>query len=389
MTRPWWFYRARGRVPICKVQRRPPNPVTEADIELCERLLVAFKASTSRGRPIGETHHGIWAWTLNTYQRQLAETLQHGDARDLAHLLASMFQQEFVWGIAHGGHIRDSGSRLGARILNLNSLDLLVSLAEALGVTPVENPEQGQAGIAFSEGVGELISQMERVLGFRIDAPDVGAPFGMAIDGRLLTLEAPDQIYGAVRLDQAIPVHLHHRLGDSPAIVEIGGGYGGMCYWFLLLRPDVTRYTIVDLPIMNVLQGYFLAQTLGSATVSFFGEPPAQVTLVPDSELAEVATPFDILVNQDSMPEMPHETMLSYLAWARSNCSGFFYSYNQEATADFLGQIQGIVSKGITQIGGFERIRRDQSWIRRGYAEEIYLPSDDPAVRPVGSTVDR
>ncbi len=389
MSRPWWLYRPRGRVPAGKIERRSPNPVTAADVALCERLLAAFAASTSRDAPGGETHSGIWAWILETYQRQLAQALTHGDAHDLAQLLASMFQEDFVWGTAPGGHVRESDSRLGARIFGLKSLDSLVSLAEALGVVPVENPEQGRAGIAFDAGTAELVARIDRALGFRVDAPDVGAPFGLVIDERLITLEAPDQIYAALRLDQAIRAHLHRRLGSAPTVVEIGGGYGGMCYWFLRIHPDTARYTIVDLPIMNVLQGYFLTQALGPTAVSFFGEPSAQVALVPNTALAAIETPFDVLVNKDSMPEMPQDTMVDYLEWGRLSCSGFFYSYNQEATADFLGKTQGVVHAAVGQIGGFNRIRRDQSWLRRGYAEEIYLPSGGPAVRQVEATAGR
>src|SRR6202041_2229540 len=71
ISRPWWFYRSRGRVPTCKLERRLPKPITAADIALCERLLAAFTATIKKGYPAGETHRGIWAWTLDTHQRQL------------------------------------------------------------------------------------------------------------------------------------------------------------------------------------------------------------------------------------------------------------------------------------------------------------------------------
>ncbi|MGH2852790.1 MAG: putative sugar O-methyltransferase [Solirubrobacteraceae bacterium] len=370
--RPWWFYRSGGRVPPGRIERRSPTPVTEADVALCERLLAAFTAITSQGAEQGETHHGIWAWILKAHQQRLADMLEHGDARELALLLAAMFQKEFVWGIAHGGHLRESESWLGSKILSLKSLDLLVSLAEALGVVPVENPEQGLAGVAFDGGIVKLIAKVDEALGFRVDAPHVGAPFGLAVDGHLITLETPEQIYATVRLDQAIRVHLHQRPESRLKIVDIGGGYGAMCYWLLHMQPDIARYTIVDLPITNVLQGYFLAQALGPATVSFYGEPYARVTLLPTSALTEVETPFDVLVNKNGMPEMPHHAMVGYLEWARVSCDGFFYSYNQEAGADFQGQTQHLVPEAVERIGGFNRIRRDQSWLRRGYAEEIY-----------------
>jgi hypothetical protein len=379
MSRPWWLYRAAGRVPASTVERRSPQPVTSAEVELCERLTVAFAKATSGDRSDGPS--GIWGWIVDTHHRQLVETLQRGDALALARLLASMFQEEFVSGIMGDAGIKHHESRFGSRLLSLRSLDCLVSLAEAVGVVPVETAGQGQAGLAFQDGLAHLLARIDEALGFRIDFPNVGAPYGLDIDGRLITQNTPEQIYAALRLDQARCNHLSSRPEDTVDIVEIGGGYGGMCYWFLCMRPSIARYTIVDLPITSVLQGYFLAQALGPDVVSLFGEPPAQVRLLPDSALEEVDAPFDIMVNKDGMPEMPYATMAGYLEWGRRNCDGLFFSYNQEARAEFHKTwTQGVVPEAIERIGGFTRTRRDHSWLRRGYAEEIYIPSD--ASRP-------
>jgi hypothetical protein len=71
---------------------------------------------------------------------------------------------------------------------------------------------------------------------------------------------------------------------------------------------------------------------------------------------------------------MPHGAMMEYLEWGASNCEGLFYSYNQEASAEFLGETQGVVHRAVAKVGHFERLRRDASWVRRGYVEEIYVP---------------
>ncbi len=385
LSRPWWLYRAEGRVPASKIVKRSPRPVTNEDVALCERLLTAFTKATGSGSTEGAS--GIWGWIIDNHYGRLVETLESRDAPALARLLASMFQEEFVSGITGDAGIDHHETRFGARMLSLRSLDSLVSLAEAIGAVPVESAGQGQAGVAFHGGLAGLLARVDEALGFRIDFPDIGAPCGLVVDGRLVTQNTPEQVYAALRLDQAGRNHLPSRSEADLEIVEIGGGYGGMCYWFLCLRPDIARYTIVDLPITNVLQGYFLSQALGPGVVSLFGEPPAQVRLLPDSALAEVDAPFDIMVNKDGMPEMPHDTMVNYLEWGRANCDGLFFSYNQEARAEYHKEwTQGVVSDAIERIGGFTRIRRDHSWLRRGHVEEIYIRSDmyraGVAVRP-------
>jgi hypothetical protein len=375
MSRPWWLYRAAGRVPMSAVEKCPPRAVTTADVELCERLIEAFARAAS-GENAVEGPPGIWAWIVETHHRHLVDTLERGDALALAQLLASMFQEEFVSGIMGDAGVNHHETRFGSRLLSLRALDSLVSLAEAVGVVPVETAAQGKAGLAFHDGLGELVKKVDGTLGFQIDFPNVGAPYGLVVDDHLITPNTPEQVYAALRLDQARGNYLSTRPESAVDIVEIGGGYGGMCYWFLRMRADIAHYTIVDLPVTNVLQGYFLAQALGPETVSFLGEPSAQVILLPDSALAEVDTPFDILVNKDAMPEMPYDTMINYLEWGRANCDGLFFSYNQEARAEFHDAwTQGAVSEAVDRIGGFTRTRRDHSWLRRGYAEEIYIPA--------------
>jgi hypothetical protein len=374
ISRPWWLYRAAGRVPQGRMEKRPPLPVTTEDVALCERLIEAFAAAENKAGQV-EASPSIWGWIRDTHQRQLSETLERHDALELASLLASMFQEKFVWGITGRHDLRDHETALGLRILSLKSLDILVSLAEAVGAVPVESP--GQAGLAFDGGIAKLMADVDRALGFRVNFPSVGAPYGLIADGHLITLDTPEQIYGALRLDQARRDYLLPRPESSVRIVEIGGGYGGMCYWFLRMCPNVGPYTIIDLPIMNVLQGYFLARAQGAKTVSLFGEDAGSVRVLPNSALAEVDTPFDVLVNKDSMPEMSHDTMTSYLEWGRVNCDGLFYSYNQETNAEFplVSGCQGVVYEAIERVGGFKRMRRDSSWLRRGYVEEIYLPT--------------
>jgi hypothetical protein len=376
MRRTDLLYRSRGSVPGAEVQWRRPAPVTAEDVALCERLIAAFR--TARTRDEFQAASGIWASIIDRHQRQLAATLERGDAHSLACLLAVLFRQDFMWGF--GGVAPDSvpaqsWSPLGSRIFMLKLLDLLVSLGEALGVVPVENPEQGYVGhvdLRRAGAVEELLVELERVTGVTIAFPEIGAPYGMAVGGRLINPETSDHIYTAVRLGEATRLHLRERPESLLRIVEVGAGYGGVCYWFLRMRPEAARYTIVDLPIINVLQGYFLAKACGPAAVSLLGEPPAQIVILPDFALPEVETPYDALLNKDSMPEMPYDAMVTYLEWARVSCEGFVYSYNHEAKVPFEGHPQGRVSDATRQVGGFRRLRREQSWLRRGHVEEIY-----------------
>jgi hypothetical protein len=352
-------------------EARAAHPVCDEDVALCERLIAAY-AKALGGRAGEEQVDGMWSWIYETRQRQLAEILDERDARALALELASMFRSTFVLGMAPGALIDHSRSAIGGRIWRIKAVDGLISLAEALGIVAVQDAEQGQATSALDDGLPELVAKIESTLGYSIDFPDVGAAHGVLIDGRLLTIDSAEQIYSAVRVEQAVRLHLTAKAAKTLRVVEIGGGYGAMAQWFLRGKIKPSRYTIVDLPIVGVLQGYFLSKVLGESDVSLYGEDLARVVLMPNTALADVETPCDLLVNKDSMPEMPQDAVLEYLEWAREGCRGIFFSCNQESTREVLGDEQGMVPRLVERTGGYQRLRRDQSWVRAGYVEEIY-----------------
>jgi hypothetical protein len=365
-----WLRQGRGVVPwqAASPHFRQPQVVSASDVELCKRLIDAYGRATDAA-PSGD---GMWSHPVfQQRQAALVDALDRRDPELLAGLLASMFRSDFVLGMHPGSLGVGPQPRFGRRVAGMSGLSKLVSLAEYLGCAPVENPEQGTVGLAFvNGGVAPLVTRLETTLGVSLDFPNVGAAYGMLVQGRLVAPDTADQVYAARRLLSAMEMHLPND-ERSPRVVEIGGGYGAMAYWLLQMRD--LPYVIVDLPIVNVLQGYFLAQALGQTRVSLYGEDPADVTITPDHAIGEIPTPVAALANKDSMPEIPRPALLGYLTWARSACQGIFYSYNQEAAAPFDGTPQNIVPDAVAEVGGFVRVRRDPSWVRRGYVEEIYL----------------
>jgi putative sugar O-methyltransferase len=366
LDRPGWLYGFRGTIPSLDLHFRAARPVTGADIALCERLIEAYALAQAEGPPTS----GMWAHEVfQDRQRNLAFALQAGNGEMLAELLASMFRSEFVLGMASGSFGVHKGWRMVDRLWGHLILKKLVALAESQGTARAENPEQGDVGLAFFESVEKLVADTETALGTSLNFPDVGAAYGIEIDGRLISYDSLDQIYGAARIKDAVRRYLPDR--DSPLrVVEIGGGFGAMAYWLLQMM-DLS-YAIVDLPIINVLQGYFLTRAMGEDRVCLYGEEHRRIQILPTHALSDTELPFDVLANKDSMPEIPSGAVLEYLQWARGGCNGIFYSYNQEAGTPVNGEPQNVVPALIAQLGGLERLSRDTSWLRRGYVEEVY-----------------
>jgi hypothetical protein len=364
--RPGWLYGFHGAIPSPDLHFRATRTPTEADIALCQRLIDAYSLAQAEGPRTS----GMWAHEVfQDRQRDLVFALRSANGELLAQRLAPMFRSEFVLGMASGS----LGARESPRIVNRFwahlILNKLVALAESQGTARAENPEQGDVGLAFAGGIEQLVADTEAALGTSLNFPGVGAAYGIEVSGRLISFDSLDQIYAAARIKDAVRTYLPDL--DSPLrLVEIGGGFGAMAFW-LTQMVDLS-YAIVDLPIVNVLQGYFLTQAMGEDQVSLYGEQRRGVRILPTHALSDIEPPFDILVNKDSMPEIPRDAALEYLRWARDSCNGIFYSYNQEVGGPLNGEPQNVVPALIAQVGGFERLSRDTSWLRRGYAEEVY-----------------
>ena len=360
-----WLLRSRSVGLRPRVRFRTPTQSTAADVEIARRLLAAYEGARSSAPRV----EGMWtSEVFQVRQRALQQALDAGSAEQLADLLGSMFRSDIVVGLASGTFGLANSSRGTRWLWAMQVVEPLVSLAESLGAVQAENPEQGEVAPMLDGGLERIVTAIEGRLGTSIDFPDVGAAYGLDAAGRLIPFEWPDQIYAATRISSAISNFMPPC--PTPRIVEIGAGYGGMAYWITKLTN--ASVTIVDLPVVNVLQGYFLAHAFGGENVALYGERAARVTVLPTHALEDIAPAYQLLVNKDSLPEIPERMAREYLEWARGTCAGLLYSCNQEAGATFGAERQNVVPDLVRELGGFDLLRRDRSWVRPGYVEEIY-----------------
>ncbi|QDU61538.1 hypothetical protein Pan216_23990 [Planctomycetes bacterium Pan216] len=144
--------------------------------------------------------------------------------------------------------------------------------------------------------------------------PDVGNPWGYVIDGVMV---APK----ATRF-HALSTQAQRLVSDAerPWVLEIGAGYGGMAYYLLRDRADVT-YVDFDLPETLVLAAYYLLCCLPDRRHFLYGEgeiPWGERSglaslLLPNFALASVPErSAALVVNSFSLSEMPRGTLAEY-----------------------------------------------------------------------------
>jgi len=375
-----WFFNLR-KVPRLTIAYTPARDVTKDDVLLCERLLAAYHGATSDKAKVDNDTSALWAKGVEMYYGKLASTLETKNPDKLAVALSSMFRERFVYGLASGDLVEHSFSKIGSRIWSLKYQDNVIALAEFLGVVRAESTQQGVKVHGLKDGLDAVVARIEEAIGMSMDFPDVGAPYGVRANKALITMEHPEHIYVALRIHNAIRDYLGERNGKKLDLMEIGAGVGDLACWIVKLqRIAVHTYTIIDLPIVNVMQGYFLSKALGASKVSLHGEPAregAVMFVLPTFAIDSMAhQDFDVLINQNSMPEMSEQIVENYIRFAKSHVSGIFFSYNHEAYSIVYGKPQVLVPEVVARVKGFQRLSRNTSWVRSGYVEETYKVVD-------------
>lgn len=375
LKRPEWVSVPRLERSFC-LDFETAGTSTEREISLARRMIDSYvRALADEKEDSGVSEGTIWNVLSDKNYKRMHSTVLSADPKAVAEFFSRVFQSEAVDGFAMGtlyNHSPHQWWLWGAGVVTS-----IVSLAEACGLIRAECPEQGQIGYALTgDGLTAVLEKLDRHFGFRIESPRVGSARGISVDGRFISRETCSQIYTAERVRQAFD----SQVGENAQmdIVEIGGGYGGLCYWLLkLCGKRIKHYYIVDLPATALIQSYVLSLILHQE-IELYGtrSEGARVALVPHFALNSIASPVNIMVNQDSMPEMPSSEVARYLDWGARHLDGVFLSFNQEAFSIFNGSPQLLVPECIASYPTYRRISRNTAWDRRGYVEEVYV--NDP-----------
>jgi hypothetical protein len=164
---------------------------------------------------------------------------------------------------------------------------------------------------------------------------------------------------------------------NGASVFEIGPGMGRAALF--AVRAGIADYTTVDLPLGVVRQACFLGAVLGPDKLWFAGEPAELAA--GRIKLLSVSDPlpslcFDLVVNVDSMTEIPVDAAAAYLRWIEHHAR-LFYSLNHDRN-DFT----------VTQLVNYMRWRPSERrpWVMQpgGYVEEVFAfdAAIDPTINP-------
>lgn len=262
---------------------------------------------------------------------------------------------------AYNALIESPGSRqhVGSIIL-----DRFFRLAEAVGASRVLSAEHGQTVIHLADLDG-IMARIEDEIGADLPAPQQdGRLFGLRLRGGIYSDRHFDGIYAAWRTREIAKASGN----DAPTVCEIGGGAGHLTYYTRKL--GCRSCAIIDLPQAAIVQYLMLASEFGEHRVSL--DHPVRDGV----ELIQAGTPeadqthrWDVLINVDSIPEMPPSAAERYIANVARGQT--FISINQESGIPNGSHTQNVV-RDVAARMQLKRSSRYPAWLRSGYVEEVY-----------------
>lgn len=323
--------------------------------------------------PEERPNEGVWEMSKHEFHGELLNALASNNYSETALICANALRHRVSHGLGSGAQtfaalwdLSEGGGRDANQLL---LTDRIVALAEAFGILPIENPEQGRYSENIYQNVFDLIEKIETIVGFCIGRPRVMGSYGIPLrQSEVIDFRVPDDVYCTWRIKKIL------ELSGKGKIVEIGGGFGGMALF--ANRAGFMPYTIVDLPVINVLQGYYAIKCLGGDAVQLYGEVGAerQINILPWWCFYDESYKFDITFNRDSLAEIQLNLANDYIDEVMRR-KMLFLSINQEAKG-LAGRVdlhQISVHEICNQRKNMDLLSRHKYWIRRGYTEELYL----------------
>lgn len=327
-----------------------------SDAELIGRIISAYQIANKAD--LGDS---MWKVFFSSHHNAIHQELMSGNVEAVARIFRDPGASDLFYGFdilnnSYQGVF--NSERVSGAYASL-CLDGLVRFAEAVDVSRIDNPETWSAQEGRMLEPEKILAEISnKCWPFSVPNP-FPEEHGLKTSRGIISYRVPQALYQAWRIKQLV------KGIDSPRILEIGAGLGRTAYYAYEL--GLKDYSIVDIPISEASQAYFLGRTIGENNIHLDGEPSKESAqkiqiLSPQTFINERNT-YDLILNADSLTEMNLSTAKAYWKKIKSS-TNMFLSINHEANA-FC--VQDLIAEDLPDI----EVNRSLYWMRRGYVEEL------------------
>jgi SAM-dependent methyltransferase len=327
------------------------------DKVLIDRLICAYQLVDKESQALGDS---MWVMFFDEFHKEIHEAIVEGDRRRVEEILRDPASSDLFYGFDNLSRFLLSGRRLEDRYAPSMALDGLIRLGEAMGVRRLDNPETYACARQHRVRIDDAIDAVEKGVGFRLEIPNpFPREFGARSKRGVISYRVPQAVYQAWRISQILS-----NVTD-PRVLEIGAGLGRTAFY--CRQFGIRDYTIVDIPMSLLAQGYFLGRTLGAEHVLLFGEraddASSRIKVLPPKTFLGGSERYDLVVNVDSLTEIDEGLARSYWSEIQKR-AGTFLSINHESNLFSVGEL-------IQEGANVQARSRMPYWMRRGYVEEV------------------
>ncbi len=328
------------------------------DLDLISRIISSYQLAEKEH--LGDS---MWQLFFDWSHTGIHGTFIAGDLNACAAILRNPKESDLFYGFdSLCASILPSHLNYDSLVaLGHSNFDLLVRFGEAISAIRLDNPETYANPTCLRKWkISDVLDKIESKLGVQIFFPNpyedeigIWTPHGVASNRALAALH---QAYLIKELLKGI---------ENPRVLEIGAGLGRTAYYARTF--GIKDYTIIDIPITNLSQAYFLGKVLGDDQIALLGEPQQRdkiKILTPDQFLNDKEQYYDLIINVDSLTEMNTATMQAYIEKI-SQSTALFVSINHEWNTHTVGDLA-------LKCTHLESCQRTPHWMRQGYAQEIY-----------------
>lgn len=219
-----------------------------------------------------------------------------------------------------------------------------------------------------------IIQQLELITGTYLDIDEFPHRPTIKVEDRDIPLRYVVSYYMAYSI-------LQHTTQIPTDILEIGAGVGYFAYYFT--KNSLSKYHIIDLPVISIIQSYIYATMMGEERVWFHGEPHSDTTrlhIYSPKSISDLNVKIDFLINHNSFPEIPRHVQSKYLQKVKDllKPDGFFYSVNWEPhNSDQTPTKIACIDNGFTNISRrlFPLENKVHTPETPDFFEEVYKPN--------------
>ena len=302
-----------------------------------------------------------------------------GDKKNLHKELISMSDEEFFSQVAnpskndlHYGfgdickHVLEK-PRISFFYLNKTVYDTIFRICCSLGIRKF--PETYHFLKFDFEDPNKMLDDIFNELNFKSNFPNIfQGEFGLKTDLGIVSFAPIQQMYHAMKILEFSKSYNF----ENARVLEIGAGLGLSAYH--ARNFNIKDYTILDLSLGSLSQGFFFGHTIGKNNIIIGNEIKKfdendqefkeKIKLIQSTDLELVPNNIDLVINCDSITEMSIEQAKIYIKMA-SEKSKYFLSINHDNNSFLISEI--------FKNTGFKKLYRIPSWYRSGYNEELYF----------------